>query len=115
MQYIDQRRLEKRLAIINATLQTAASIRQVLNNSGGVLRKKPRFVNKHLYAHKARLNRKRVIALTTAQLAISAAMGAAHIHMIIAQPIPKFPPGSSSFKGENEKEIISTNGNKTCE
>lgn len=111
MQYIDMLRLEKRLAIINAALETALSIKKVLKNSGDVLRKKPRFINKHLYAHKARLNRRRHIACAVAQLALNSAIGAAQMHMIASAPMPKFKPGSSinsgiAIIGENGKEEI---------
>lgn len=111
MQYIDRLRLEKRLAIASAVLKTAISITGVLKNSMGVLRKKPRFVNKHLYVRKARLSRRRHIACTVAQLALNSAIGAAQIHMIASVPMPKFKPGSSiksgiAIIGENGKEEI---------
>lgn len=121
MQYIDQRKTEKRIAIINAVLETSLSLAQVIKNSGGVLRKTPRFINKRLYAYKSRADRRRRIACTMAQLAINAAIGAAQVHVIASQPIPKFPPGSNipggspAIVAQNAKEEIIYPNNKTSQ
>ena len=102
--------IEKRLSIINAVLNTALTIEPALQAVGKYAGKKPRYLNKRLYSHKARKDRKRHIACLIAQAAITATIGAARIHMIASQPTPKFRPGSKITINEiGNEEIIYPN------
>src|SRR5688572_5133718 len=86
--------IEKRLAIINTVFETSLTMHAAAVAVGRYARKKPRFLNKRLYTHKGRVDRKRHIACLIAQAAINAAIGAAQIGIIAVQPIPKFKSGT---------------------
>ena len=103
------RQIEKRLAIINTVLGTALSLEVALSAVGKYAAKKPRFLNKRLYGHKARKDRKRHIACFIAQAAITAAMGAAQVHIIACQPMPKFKPGLNTINEIGNEEIVYPN------
>lgn len=101
--------IEKRLAIVNAVLKTALSLEVAMSAVGKYAAKKPRFLNKRLYGHKARKDRKRHIACLIAQAAITATIGAAQIHIIASRPTPKFRPGSKTINEIGNEEIVYPN------
>lgn len=104
----DQRqyRIDKTKRITEVIADCAAVINKLL--PAAYPRKRPRICKRMpARAHAYRRAQIRQQSLSRAQLAISLAIGVAQTHIIISQPIPKYPPGGAIINnGQQAEEVI---------